>query len=179
MKLIVGLGNPGKRYQGTRHNLGFSFLDELARKENLVWRADAKRKVNRALWRSGQKKIFLVKPQTMMNQSGSAAARFFNFYCLKPENLWVVHDDLDLPLGQVKIQKGRGPAGHKGVASVIQKLKTKNFNRIRLGIGHPENKEESEKYVLSKFSSAEKETAEKMIQEAIKAMTDNLENSRS
>ena len=119
MVLITGLGNPGKEYKRTRHNVGYLVIDELA-----------KQKPN---------DVVLLKPQTFMNKSGTAVIEAINFYKIKPADLWVVHDDVDLELGEFKISKNRGSAGHKGVESIIKRLGTKDFWRVRIGI-HPVEK---------------------------------------
>lgn len=173
MKLIVGLGNPGKKYQKTRHNLGFMVLDQLAKKKNLNWEKDSRGKVIKSQAKINRKKVILAKPQTMMNVSGEAVAGLLNFYKLKVEDLWVIHDDLDLPLGKLKVQKNRGAAGHQGVASIIQKIKSKNFYRIRLGIGRPSGdlgSLEPEKYVLLPFKKKEIDRVEQMIKKALEAL---------
>jgi len=146
MLLIVGLGNPGKKYEKTRHNVGFRVVDVLA-----------KDKPNDAV---------LLKPQTLMNNSGDVVVEAVNFYKIKPIDLWIVHDDIDLPLGEFKIQMGKSSAGHKGVESIIKRLGTKDFNRIRIGICPPKGKPEAvEKFVLEKFTKAEETILKKIIQD--------------
>jgi len=136
MILIAGLGNPGKKYQGTRHNIGFLVIDQL-----------------KTLNPEG---VVLAKPQTFMNNSGKAVKSLLGDYKEKPENLIVVHDDIDLPLGKIKIAKDRGAAGHKGVESIIKELKTKNFTRLRIGIQPKSGKpRKSEIFVLQKFKKEE------------------------
>lgn len=148
MILIVGLGNPGKEYEKTRHNAGFRAIDELLKnkKEGTV----------------------LAKPQTFMNNSGQAVFDLAKYYKLKPENIWIIHDDIDLPVGSFKMAKNRGSAGHKGVESVIKYLKTKNFNRIRIGICPKTGKPKTvEKFVLQNFTEEEKKLLDKAIKESI------------
>ncbi|OGZ21766.1 MAG: hypothetical protein A3D46_00675 [Candidatus Nealsonbacteria bacterium RIFCSPHIGHO2_02_FULL_43_13] len=153
MILITGLGNPGKEYEKTRHNVGFRVIDELA-----------KEKPN---------DIVLLKPQTFMNNSGEAVSKAVNFYKIKPADLWVIHDDIDLLLGELKISKNRGSAGHKGVDSIIKKLGTRDFNRVRIGICPAEGKPEAvEKFVLQNFTKTE----EKIIQEIIPKIIDLLKS---
>jgi len=145
MIVIVGLGNPGKKYEKTRHNVGFRVIDELARIK--------------------ERGFIIAKPQTFMNNSGKAVKALVNFYKIKPDNLWVVHDDIDLPIGELKIAKGRGSAGHKGVQSIINELKTKDFNRIRVGICPKTDKPKTiDKFVLQNFTKEE----EKILKETIK-----------
>jgi PTH1 family peptidyl-tRNA hydrolase len=152
MILVVGLGNSGKKYEKTRHNIGFRVIDQL-QSLNL-------------------KKVILTKPQTFMNLSGRAVKSLIKKYKIPIPNLWVIHDDIDLPLGKIKIVKNRGSAGHKGVESIIKELKTKNFVRFRIGIcpktGKPKN---PEKFVLQKFNKEE----EKIIKEVIKKTAEAIE----
>ena len=154
MILIVGLGNLGKKYQNTRHNIGFRVID--------------------ALTKTKRRGFMLAKPQTFMNNSGKAVKTLVKFYKIKPENLWIIHDDIDLPLGKIKIAKGRGSAGHKGVQSIINELKTKDFNRLRIGIcpktGKPKN---VEKFVLQNFTKEEEKIEKEVVEETIQAIKCN------
>jgi len=152
MILIVGLGNPGKKYKKTRHNVGFMVIDAL------------KKKI------SG-KNIVLLKPQTFMNNSGKTVKRIIRNLKLEIRNLVVIHDDIDLPLGTIRVSKNVGSAGHKGVQSIIDELGTKNFTRIRIGIQPKTGKpKEVEKFVLEKFTKEEK----KIVKETIKKATLSL-----
>jgi peptidyl-tRNA hydrolase, PTH1 family len=148
MILIVGLGNPGPKYQNTRHNIGSRIIDEL---ESL-----------------SLPNVILAKPATFMNESGKAVKRLTKNYKLKTGDLIVVHDDIDLALGTIKIAKNRGSAGHKGVESIIKELGTKDFNRIRIGIcpgaGKPEN---VERFVLQNFTKQEEKTLKEVIKKII------------
>lgn len=148
MFLIVGLGNPGIKYQKTWHNIGFRAVDEIPKRNNLV----------------------MAKPQSFMNNSGKTVKVLIKHYKLNPENLIIIHDDIDLPLGKFKIQKNRGSAGHKGVQSIIKELGTKNFWRIRIGIcpqkGKPKN---IEKFVLKKITKEEK-TIKEIIKKTAEAI---------
>ena len=154
MILIAGLGNPDKEYERTRHNIGFRVIDELA-----------KQKPNN---------VVLLKPQAFMNNSGTAVLAAVNFYKIKLADLWVVHDDIDLPLGEFKISKNRGSAGHKGVESIIKKLGTKDFNRVRVGICPLKGKPEAvEKFVLQNFTKSEEKTIKEVIERAIQSIQDN------
>lgn len=141
---IIGLGNPGKKYINTRHNVGFMIVDVLE-KEDL-------------------KELALAKTETFMNLSGSAVKKLMKKRGLRPDNLILVHDDIDIPLGEFKIQKGKSSAGHKGVQSIINELGTKDFYRARIGVcpkrGKPEN---VEKFVLQNFTREEKEIIKKLI----------------
>ena len=151
MIAIIGLGNPGNKYKRTKHNLGFIIVEKFA-KENNFPEFKLSKKGNMLVSEDNfnQKKVFLIKPQTFMNNSGKAVK------ALKTNDIIVVHDDIDLSLGKIKISKKKGSAGHKGVDSVIKELKTNDFWRIRIGIKPKEKPENVEKFVLQKF---EKETA--------------------
>lgn len=153
MFLIVGLGNPGKKYEKTRHNVGFMVVDKL----NLL----------------DIKKVVLVKPQTFMNDSGKAVKALTKSYTLDPKNLIIIHDDIDLLIGKIRISKNRGAGGHKGVESIIKELKTKNFIRLRIGIKsklYTLNLKTLDKFVLQKFNKKENEIIEKVIKKSIEAI---------
>jgi len=164
MTIIVGLGNPGGKYKNTRHNLGFRIVDEFAQENNFPNFRLAK-KFNALV--SEKEKVILAKPQTFMNNSGKSVKKITINYKLQTINLIIVHDDIDLALGKIRISKNRGSAGHKGVESIIKELGTKDFIRLRLGI-HPQTTREpvpdTEKFVLRKFDKEE----EKIIKEVIK-----------
>ena len=153
MFLIVGLGNPGKKYEKTRHNVGFMVVDKLKLLDI--------------------KKVVLVKPQTFMNDSGKAVRALTKSYTLDPKNLIIIHDDIDLLIGKIRISKNRGAGGHKGVESIIKELKTKNFIRLRIGIKpkpYTLNPKTLDKFVLQKFNKKEKEIIEKVIEKSIEAI---------
>jgi len=136
MKLIIGLGNPGKEYEKTRHNAGFLAVDKII--ENFQFSIfNFQLKFNAEISQGiiNNEKVISVKPQTFMNGSGQAVKAIADYYKIKPEDIIVIHDDLDIPLGKYKISKGKSSAGHKGVQSIIDLLGTKNFTRIRIGIG--------------------------------------------
>ena len=173
MKLIVGLGNPGEKYENTRHNLGFVVLDTLLQAltpvEKTTWQEN--KKFNSLMAEIGN--LILAKPQTSMNASGIAVAKIANFYHIEPAEIWVVHDDVDLLLEKIRIVKGRGSAGHRGVESIIKELGTTDFVRFRLGIGHPglgSSDKEVERYVLASFGRGEKSKARRMVRRAVKAI---------
>lgn len=148
IKLIVGLGNPGERYQKTRHNAGFWLLDEIARQSGESFRAEGKFSAHLARAPIAHTPVTLAKPQTFMNASGRTVAALSHFYQLEPENILVVHDELDLPEGAVKLKLGGGHGGHNGLRDIIKALDSKDFYRLRLGIGHPGNKGQVIDYVL-------------------------------
>ena len=156
MKVIIGLGNPGSEYLNNRHNVGFMALDNLyAHYLFESWRAKLGGLFSTASL--GSEKILLVKPQTFMNLSGICVAKFKHFFKINVADIFVIYDDIDLGFGEIKIKQGGGDAGHKGVRSISQHLQTKDFNRIRLGIGRPNTKDEVSRFVLSNFSKNERD----------------------
>lgn len=180
MKMIVGLGNPEERYAGSRHNLGFEILDQLIRKLNLVnW--EKVDKFKSAIIKAPN--LLLVKPQTFMNKSGIAVSLITQFYKISPENIIVIHDELDLPLGKIKVRLGGAAAGHHGVESIISALDTDQFIRVRLGIGNLKTQSaekkaihvSAEKFVLEPFLHSEKPQVKHMIKQALRALDILLE----
>ncbi len=175
MKIIVGLGNPGPKYGKTRHNAGFMTIQALFEKlEGKEWKESTKFKSLIAEVQLNGEKTLLVKPLTMMNLSGQAVAKILNFYKESPENLTVIYDDLDLPLGTIRIRE-KGSAGtHNGMKSIIQELGAEEFQRIRLGIESrgeiaPEQQDTSS-YVLSDFTKEEEPIIKKSIEEALEEL---------
>jgi peptidyl-tRNA hydrolase, PTH1 family len=134
--LVVGLGNPGKRYAGTRHNIGLRTVEEVVDRLGGSWRGRWHGRVCET--RDGDERIALLAPETFMNESGRSVAPAMRFYKLPPERLVVVHDELDLPLGDIRAKSGGGLAGHNGLRSVVQAIGTQDFLRVRIGIGRPE-----------------------------------------
>lgn len=165
MILIVGLGNPGEKYAKTRHNLGFVVADALARQFSFS------KKFNAEICQLNSE-LILVKPLTFMNASGMVVVKIARFYKVSPENIWVIHDDVDLPLGKLKIRLGGAAAGHHGVESVIKELGTDKFVRFRLGVGHPGRGSDGqvEKYVLRSFDINEKTEVKQMLKKTVKAI---------
>jgi peptidyl-tRNA hydrolase, PTH1 family len=160
MKLVAGLGNPGEKYKNTRHNVGFMFLDKLVGDQD---------------WEES-KKILLVKPMKFMNKSGEEVAKRKNFYKIDLDDVYVVHDDLDLKLGEFKIQKGVGPKVHNGVSSVENHLGSKEFWRVRVGIDNRDGdrKISGEDYVLGRFRKQEMEILVEVLGKAIKEVKEVL-----
>jgi len=151
-KIIVGLGNPGEKYVNTRHNAGFLVVDEVVVGEGMVWRLEKKFKSLVAQ----SNEFLLVKPQTNMNLSGEAVSKIVSYYKTVPEKLFVIHDDVDFPTLAYKLQFGRESAGHKGVEDIINRLGTKDFWRVRVGVGRSQQDPfEVEDFVLSKFEKEE------------------------
>ena len=152
--LIVGLGNPGREYKDNRHNVGFMLVDRLAVRLNAhMSRLQAKALVVSVNYED--KKLILAKPQTYMNLSGQSIQGLARFYKLPLENMIVAYDDLDLPFGTIRIRPGGGPGGQKGVASTIERLGTKDFRRLRIGIGRPPGRMDPADYVLQNFAQAD------------------------
>ena len=160
MFLTIGLGNPKRKYKKTRHNIGFRILDEIKNKEGFP-RFKKEKKFDSEISIKGT--MILLKPQTFMNNSGKAIKPFLNYYKIPTENIVVIHDDLDLTLGEIKISKKRGSAGHNGIQSIINELKTNDFTRIRIGI---KSKNQEKNFVLKRFSKQEEKTLKKAIKKA-------------
>jgi peptidyl-tRNA hydrolase, PTH1 family len=157
--LIVGLGNPGSRYAATRHNVGFQVIDQVSKTFGITL-GKVKSKAIIGEGKLDDKKVILAKPQTFMNLSGQAVAALTRFYKVPVENMVVIHDDLDLPLGTLRIRPGGGAGGQKGVQSIIEQLGTPDFARIRFGIGRPPGRMDPKDYVLENFLPKEQELAE-------------------
>lgn len=138
MKLLVGLGNPGSKYEQTRHNIGFRFLDLLAKSEGLRFDAAPRFHAETAAWnRSPSERVMLVKPQTFMNHSGEAVGALARYYDVEEKDIFVVYDDLDLPSGKLRIRLGGGHGGHNGLKSINAHLPSADYGRIKIGIGRP------------------------------------------
>ena len=167
--LIVGLGNPGQKYEHTRHNMGFLTVDLLAEQLNV--------KLNKVKFKSaynivrfGGQKCLVMKPQTYMNLSGNSVVKAASFYKIPPQNIVVIHDDMDLLPGQVKAKKGGGAGGHNGLKSIDAHMGS-DYNRIRIGVGHPQGRgEEVVNHVLSRFSKREREN----LDEEIRLIAENM-----
>jgi PTH1 family peptidyl-tRNA hydrolase len=176
--ILVGLGNPGRQYGATRHNVGFMLIDRLAvRLEAGGMRLQSKALVTTA--RYDGRKILLAKPQTYMNLSGQSVHGLANFYKLPLERLLVAHDDLDLPFGTLRVRPGGGAGGQKGVASAIEQLGSQDFARLRIGIGRPPGRMDPSDYVLQAFSSEEQKVLAGILDRATVAVltfiTDGLQ----
>ncbi len=159
-RLIIGLGNPGKCYELTRHNVGFMFLDYFIKKNDLEnFKSAPKLHADLSAYYLNSKKIFLAKPLTFMNNSGLSTRNALDFYKLKPANLVIVHDDLDIKFGEYKISQNKNASGHNGILSIINHIQTKDFIRIRIGIDNrtkeQRNNQKGSDYVLGKFNQKE------------------------
>ena len=159
VKLIVGLGNPGRDYESSRHNAGFWVVEELARRHGGAFRAEPKFNTELARTRIGGQELWLMKPQDYMNNSGRVTAGMASFYKIEPAQLLVVHDELDLPPGEVRLKEGGGSGGHNGLKDLIAHV-GEGFWRLRLGVGHPGNREAVTPWLLSRSSAAEREELE-------------------
>lgn len=169
MKLIVGLGNPGRQYQGTRHNIGFRVIDELARL------ADISLSSNRFNGEFGQgsldgQRTAVLKPQTYMNLSGDSVAPAARFFKVGSEDLVVVHDELDLPFGRLQLKRGGGTGGHNGLSSIVERMGSEDFIRVRIGIGKPDTKEKVVGHVLSGFNREEAAALDEIARRAVEAI---------
>lgn len=175
MKLIVGLGNPGEKYENTRHNVGFVALDHLLQKfetaKNTFWTEDKKFKsLIKEVDFEGEK-VILMKPTTFMNESGIAVASYSKYFKIDPSDIYVLHDELDLPLGKIKIKYGGGSAGNNGVTSIMDHLGTDQFLRIRMGIGKSQRAHathDASDYVLGIFDASEKRKVKTMTKQVVK-----------
>lgn len=167
--LIVGLGNPGSGYARHRHNLGFMVTDELARQENGVWTTNREKSLVCEVTIESAR-LILVKPQTYMNLSGKAVAPMVKRIGTDPATMIVIHDDLDLSEGKLRIKVGGGDGGHKGVRSIADSLRFKDFVRIRLGIGRPPAGVAPEEYVLSGFHPEERCMVDDLVHRAVQAV---------
>jgi len=168
MKIIIGLGNPGKKYEETRHNAGFMAIDKISDK----WGIPVQQAKFRALVGEGRidgAKVLLVKPQTYMNLSGESVGEILRFYKLTPEDILVIYDELDLPLGQLRLREKGSAGGHNGIKSLIQHLGTQEFKRIRIGISRPPQGMSVSDYVLGTFSAAERAQIEETVSLAAEA----------
>ncbi|MGB9679035.1 MAG: aminoacyl-tRNA hydrolase [Thermoanaerobacteraceae bacterium] len=173
MYIIAGLGNPGKEYDGTRHNMGFMAVDILSEKLGIdVCKVKFKSLIGEGIYKG--EKIILQKPQTFMNLSGEALYDIVNFYKIPLENVIVIYDDKDLDLGKIRIRKKGSAGGHNGMKSIIYLLNSEDFPRIRIGIGKPEK--DLVRHVLSRFNEFDREAAYQGVLKAAQACIDILEN---
>ncbi|MEE8388122.1 MAG: aminoacyl-tRNA hydrolase [Acidiferrobacterales bacterium] len=157
ISLIVGLGNPGKTYAATRHNAGFRFIEALLRAAGGSLKAEKRFAGDAGRVELAGRDVWVLKPSTFMNGSGEAVARLSRFYKIVPEHILVIHDEIDLPPGTVRLKSGGGHGGHNGLRDIINKIGSKEFMRLRIGIGHPGTAPQVESYVLKKASQAEQQ----------------------
>jgi len=183
VKLIIGLGNPENKYKNTRHNIGFEYLDYLAKKYSAEFKVDKKFNAEIIEIKNPEENILLVKPLTYMNLSGSSVLKICSFYKIKPESILVIHDELSLDFKVVKFSYAKSAAGNNGVADIINRLGNKNFSRIRIGIGPNPSGEERSNYVLSKFKKDEIEEfknifsdSDYILEQWLKLSVDKIQN---
>lgn len=193
MKIIVGLGNPGKEYNSTRHNVGFEFMNTIAKHqrlasvgEELIYKLNKKFHAEVAETQVAGEKYILVKPQTFMNVSGKSVRAIVDFYKADISNLIIVSDDLDLPLGMARIRLSGSSGGHRGILSIISEMGVKDFTRLRIGISnkkvgsvesdHPYEKPEAKIFVLEKFNKREEVIVKKIVTKSVDIIVDCLTN---
>jgi peptidyl-tRNA hydrolase, PTH1 family len=170
IQLIVGLGNPGQRYNDTRHNVGAWLIHHLAATHNITLSYNKKLKGNVGKLSLNGNNTYLFIPETYMNESGQAVLAIAHFYNIPPEQILVAHDELDFPTGKIRIKCGGGHGGHNGLRDTINKISSRDFYRIRIGINHPGDQGEVSNYVLSKPKQAEKEEIIESIEKSTQAI---------
>ena len=173
--LVAGLGNPGREYKQTRHNIGFMVAEQLSNDLSISMGKVQSRAII-GMGRALNSKIIIARPQTYMNRSGEAVKGLLKFYKIPLENLIVIHDDLDIPFGTIRIRKQGGPGGQKGVKSIIDHMGTQDFNRIRMGIDRPPGRMDAADYVLQRFSRNEEDQLEQLVKQASKAIQTIITN---
>ena len=169
MKLIVGLGNPGGEYEGTRHNVGFEVADVLAERAGILL-SEKRFKARLGRGRLGTEAVAILKPQTYMNLSGESVGPAVGFYKVSVEDVIVIHDDLDLELGRLKVKKGGGHGGHNGLRSLVKILPGPEFVRVRIGIGRPPPRWDAADYVLSRFARDDRPLVDDVVRDAADAI---------
>ncbi|MCK5387776.1 MAG: aminoacyl-tRNA hydrolase [Candidatus Izimaplasma sp.] len=167
MKLVVGLGNPGRKYKSTKHNVGFMCLDYFAKENKLKFKKD--NKFSGETLRMGN--LVLLKPHTFMNESGQSVRKIMNFYNISENDILIIHDDLDLPLGKTRLREKGSSAGHNGIKSIMSNIQTEEFKRVRIGIDK-NPLYETKNYVLSSFSKKEKALVEPILIKVSEIITD-------
>ena len=175
MYLIAGLGNPENEYAHTRHNMGFDTINNIAKNNNI----NINKTKFKALYETGiiqGKKVILLKPQTYMNSSGISIKEVADFYNIKPEEIIIIYDDIDIEKGKIKLRKKGGPGSHNGMKSVIQELQSTDFIRIRVGIGQPEFKNDMINYVIGNVPDEEQKVLQEGTQKAAEAVEEILRN---
>jgi PTH1 family peptidyl-tRNA hydrolase len=168
LRLLVGLGNPGPQYADTRHNAGFWLVDALVRQQSAQFRPDAKYHGDTCRITLADRDLWLLKPMTFMNRSGQAVAALARFHRIAPTEILVIHDDLDLPTGTIRLKRGGGAGGHNGLRDLIAQLGGNDFARLRLGIGHPGDSRDVLGYVLQRTPAPERALIETAIVDALR-----------
>jgi len=170
VRVVVGLGNPGPRYERTRHNAGFWLVDEVARLYGGSFRSERKFQGQVAKVRVGGEEITLLKPDTLMNRSGESIGPLLRFFKVDPAAMLVAHDEIDLPPGGLKLKRDGGHGGHNGLRDTIRVLGTRAFGRLRIGVGHPGHKDDVVPYVLTNAPAAEQREIESAIDRAVEVL---------
>lgn len=170
--IIVGLGNPGPQYEHTRHNVGFWWLDQLAEDLGATFNVENKFHGQLAQTHLSSHKLFLLKPLVFMNRSGQSVSALAHFYKIPPSNILVIHDELDLPVGTVRLKRSGGHGGHNGLRDIISQTGSKDFLRCRLGIGHPGDSRQVSDYVLSKPSQADRQDIRTATDNSLRVLSD-------
>ncbi|MBI5071704.1 aminoacyl-tRNA hydrolase [Candidatus Falkowbacteria bacterium] len=174
MKIIIGLGNPGEKYENTRHNIGFAVVSSFKFQVSSFpdWKINKKFNSEISEGKINGEKIILLKPHTFMNNSGQAVAVATNFYKVKPADILIIHDDIDLPLGKMRVKKDGSSGGHRGIESIITALGTNNFPRLKIGVGPKERPKnfDAANFVLKKFGKGEEKTLNLIIKKATEAV---------
>lgn len=167
IKVIAGLGNPGPSYQATRHNAGAWFIEQIARAYNIELQSNRQAPVFSGEVTVEGERCYLIIPKSYMNLSGQPIQQFMHFYKLSPSDLLVAHDELDIPVGDLRLKQGGGHGGHNGLRSIVQQLGSSEFKRLRIGIAHPGHADKVADYVLQKPSLADKQLIDDKIDEAV------------
>lgn len=170
IKLIVGLGNPGEKYEKTRHNAGFWWVDAIAGAKRAPWKKETKFSGWIARVDEGGTEYLLLKPSTYMNESGRSVSQVLRFYKIEPSQMLVVHDELDLEPGIVRLKRGGGTGGHNGLTDIGDALDTKDFWRLRIGIGHPGDKDLVPDYVLKKAKGSEQDAIDPVFERSLELL---------
>jgi PTH1 family peptidyl-tRNA hydrolase len=174
--LVFGLGNPGKEYADTRHNIGFQVINAIGKSFRIPIKQYACKSVYGKLTRQSGEEMILIKPQTYMNLSGESIAGFLKKFDVALDKILIIHDDIDLPFGTIRLKNGGGSGGQKGIKSAIEKLGTNDFFRLKIGIGRPSSTNDVVDYVLDTFNCSERKDLPGIIQEAIVATLDLVDN---
>lgn len=167
IRLFVGLGNPGRQYQGTRHNAGFWFLDEMLARANLSWRQESRFQCLFASQKIAGESVYFIEPQGFMNRSGQAVGLVSRYFKIPIEQILVVHDELDFEPGVIRLKKAGGHGGHNGLRDIIANTGSRDFVRLRIGIGHPGNSKLVSNYVLSEPGKVEREAINNAIADVV------------
>lgn len=175
-KMIVGLGNPGDKYEQTKHNMGFMTVDLLAKELETSFKMEKTFIAEVAETFVNGEKVFLVKPQTFMNESGRAVKPLLTYFNIEPEDLTVIFDDMDSPVGRVRLRQKGSSGGHNGIKSILVHVGTEQFNHVKIGIGRPKNNMKVVNHVLTRFDNEDAESAQNGIFKAVDAVKFYLEN---